>query len=393
MSLNNPVASHLRKYFGASVLVMAALGIATATQFGDKSPAFLQSYLMGWLFWMLLAIGCLGLVLLHHTIRPTWSLSTLRLYEAGGSWVSFVMLGLAGLPIFLNLGKLYEWTHAEFMASSLTLQYKTWYLNLPFFTGRQIFYFAFWIAVAYLFRRSSLKQDETLNPRGAQLRSGVAAVLLPFFVIFLTFATTDWIMSLDVHWFSAIFAVWLMIGGVLTAIALTNLIVLRNRDKDPYRDIMSKGLTKDLGNMMFVFTLLWAYTSISQFLIIWQGNLSEFIGFYVHRSHGGWEVLSIVLIVGHFFVPFIALMSPKVKAVPALLAGMCIWILAMRLIDFFWIMAPFFRPEKVALNALPDILCFAAVGAVWATAFLYQLTQARLIPAHDDRLQEAYHHA
>ncbi|MBI5707528.1 MAG: hypothetical protein HZC36_11140 [Armatimonadetes bacterium] len=392
MSIESAAPTGLRKYAMAAFLAAVLLVIgAVAMMSSDKTA--IQSYLMGWLFWMLLALGCLGLTLLHHTIRPTWSLSTMRLYEAGGSWVSFVLLFLAGLPIFTNLSALYKWTNHEVMHESKMLQYKTWYLNESSFTIRQVVYLLLWAGIAFWMRRSSLEQDKTLNDRAAAFRSSASAVILPVYVISLTMAVTDWIMSLDLKWFSSIFGAWLMVGAVLTTIALTNLIVLRNSGSEPYKAIINRGLTKDLGNMMFVFTLLWAYTSVSQFIIIWQGNLSEFISFFVIRSQGGWDKLALVLIVGQFLIPFILLMSPKLKATPRLLMGMCVWVLAMRLIDFFWIVAPFMRTGNVEVHLLPDLLCFAAMGAVWAFAFLSQLGQGALIPIHDKRLQEAYHHA
>lgn len=380
------------KYVSAAVLLTIVFGGGCFMFFGQGKEEFLRSYLMGWAFWMMLALGCLGLTLLHHTVRGVWGLSTLRLYEAGGSWLSFLLLGFAGIPILANLKTLYHWTEHGAIHESVAATFKLKYLNEPAFLVRFVVYFVIWIGLSYWLRQSSLKQDETKETRLAQGRMNLSAPMLVVYFISVTLATTDWLMSLDVHWFSHIFGAWLLVGGVLTALALTNLIFLKNLHAEPYKSIVSKGLTKDLGNMMFVFTLLWAYTSVSQFIIIWQGNLTEFNSFYVARSTNGWDALSLVLIVGQFFIPFVLLMSPKMKAVPSLLAGMCVWILAMRLVDFYWIVAPFFR-AKPDLHFGPDLISFAFVGVLWAIGFMSQLMQGSLVPTHDNRLQEAYHHA
>lgn len=393
MSESNGSTFGLRRVWPVAGLLAVVIGIAGFAMMGQDKEQFLQSYLMGWLFWMFLTLGCMGFVLLHHTIRGVWGLSVLRLFEAGSSPLMFALLGLAFIPILANMGSLYEWTNHTFMQSHPALRYKQWYLNPNSFMIRQAVYFAFWIGVSAFLRNSSLKQDETRNEKMAQARMNLSAVCLPVFVIVFTLAVTDWAMSLDAHWFSQIFGAWLLVGGCLTAMALMNLIVMSNSDKEPYKSVMNPGLSRDLGNMMLVFTLLWAYTSLSQFLIIWSGNLPEYNKYYVSRTHGGWDTMGLFLIAGQFLLPFILLLAPRTKAVPGLLGLLALWILLVRVVDTFWILAPFFRQQGVEVHWGLDLVAFGFVGALWVAAFSNRFGQGAIIPAHDARLKEAYQHA
>ncbi|KAA0239662.1 MAG: hypothetical protein EDM74_03375 [Armatimonadetes bacterium] len=394
MNLSNNTARALGfdKLAPVALLGVVGLGVLCGVAFASDKATFLQSYLMGWLFWMLLAIGCLGFTLLHHTIRAAWSLSILRLLEAGSSPMMFAALAIAFVPIAANTHTLYEWTHTAFMQSHPALQYKLWFLNETGWFVRTAVYFLIFFGMSAILRKSSHEQDRTGETRLAEGRTTLSAPGLVVFVLTVTLATTDWVMSLDPHWFSHIFGAWLMVGGALTAVAVMNWIVCRNALRAPFAEIVNKGLTKDLGNMMFVFTLLWAYTSLSQFLIIWSGNLPEFITYYVSRTKMGWDTMGLVLIAGQFLAPFLLLMAPRTKAVPRLLMLMASWILLMRVVDVFWIVAPFFRKNGVEV-VWTDFAAFGFMGCLWLFVFARSALQGSLIPTHDPRVKEAYHHA
>ncbi len=394
MSQNNAKSiGFTSTHFYTAVLFLFVLGgVAVAGIVGSGKERFLQSYLFGWTFWMMLALGCLGFQLLIHTIRPAWGLSVLRIFEAGGGPWSFVALGVAFVPILMNAGTVYHWTHPEYMSQHAALEFKKWFLNDAGFLLRNVGYFLFWLGLAAYMRRSTLKQDQTKEEGLAVWRTSIAAPSILFFVLSITFAVTDWLMSLDAHWFSTIFGVWLMVGGALTAISFATLVVMRSAGKEPIKAIMHPALSRDLGNMIFVFTLLWGYTSLSQFLIIWAGNLPEFISFFTHRGHSSWGFLSLVLIFGQFMVPFVLLMAPRTKAVPQILAAVASYILLMRLVDVYWIVIPFFERE----NAIPigsDFIGLLAVGALWFAVFLNQIQKGALLPEYSHRLAEAYNHA
>ena len=368
--------------------VLMAAGLFT----GDAHvrEGALHSYLWGFVFWCGLTLGMFGFSLLHHSIRGAWGLAVLRIFEAGGGPVMLAVFGVLSLPILFGVGELYHhWTHPA--ANDLVLQRKAWYLNEGFFIARTIGYFVLWTSIAYLMRKSSLREDQTLNKNEAAYRTNFASPMLVVFVLTLTLAATDWTMSLDPHWFSAIYGIIYMIGGALSAIALANILIMRNSDKEPYRSYMTSGLSTDLGNLMFVFTLLWAYTSLSQFLIIYMGNLPEFNIFYETRSKPGWNELSLFLIFGQFIFPFLLLLAPRAKKVTGLLALVAIWVFLVRFVEQFWNTIPFVRPTfGVTWMDAASIVFF---GAVWFAVFSRQVQVGALIPTHDPRLREAYEHA
>jgi hypothetical protein len=384
------------KRFGPVAMLLALVGavvVAMGLFSGNaelKHHAF-QSYLFGYVFWVGLTLGMFGFALLHHTIRGAWGLAVLRILEAGGGPMMLAVFGILAIPLFFGMHDLYHhWTGPE-AAQDLILQRKSWWLNETAFMVRTVLYFVVWIGAAAYLRRSSLKEDQSLDKREAEKRTTLSAPMLIVYVVTLTFAATDWTMSLDPHWYSHIYGIIYMIGGALSAIALVNILVMRNADREPYKSYMSPGLSRDLGNLLFVFTLLWAYTSLSQFLIIYMGNLPEFNVFYEIRSHGVWNALSLFLIFGQFIFPFVLLLAPSAKARPYLLLLVSLWVFIVRFIEQYWNTMPFMRPE-FSFHWM-DVAAIVFFGAVWFAVFSRQVQQGTLIPTHDPRLKEAYEHA
>jgi len=376
------------------VLALVSLGICAVGLFGEDSRhTFLQSYLFGFTTWAGIAFGCLGFTLLHHTIRGAWGLSVLRIFEAGGSWLIFAIFGLLALPLLFGGGlhDLYHWSHPEEVAKDHVLQLKTWWLNEGFFIARTLIYFVVFGFVAAYLRKLSLTEDETRDQKLGAKRTTISAPMLILFVVFTTFAATDWTMSLDPHWFSSMYGIIYMVGNGLAAMSLAVILLLRNREKAPYREVVLPGLTKDLGNLIFVFTLLWSYTSLSQFLIIYMGNIAEFTPFYVDRGKPVWNEISLFLLFGHFMAPFIILLSPKVKAVPSLLMGVAIWQFVVHFVEQYWNTIPFMRKEFAF--SVWDIAALVLFGSIWFAVFSRQVQIGALIPKHDPRLKEAYEHA
>jgi len=207
----------------------------------------------------------------------------------------------------------------------------------------------------------------------------------------LNFAMTDWMMSITPHWYSSIYGIWLMVNGALCAISLATFFVAKNADKEPYSGIDRPGLTKDLGNLMFVFTMLWAYTSLSQYLIIWSGNLTEFTPYYFVRSNNGWEYVGATSVIAGFVLPFLFLIAPKTKAYGGMLWKVAVWVLAIRVVDFFWIVIPTWRANPAF--SWMDAAVFLGMGGLWFTVFSKNIGKANLIPTHDTRLPEVYEHA
>lgn len=382
----------LGKLFAPSALVAIVTLIVCGVSFLSDQVGFLQSYLIGYTFFLNLALGFLGLTLLHHLVRGAWGLSVLRIFEAGSSPGVFLALLILIVPILVGAPGIYPWADPNQVQGDLVLEFRAPYMNIVAVSVRTVIYFALWAWMAYFMRQSTLRQDASKDADEAQKRTNWSAGLLILYVISVTLAVTDWIMTIEPHWFSTIFGAWFVVGGALTAIALATAIVMRNAAKEPYRDVVRPGLVKDLGNMCFVFTLLWAYTSFSQFVIIWSGNLPEFITYYVSRMKPGWNLIGAFLMIGQFLVPFVVLLSPRVKTLPKTLATVAIVIFAIRSVDVFYMIAPFFRTDGLAVD-WRDFVSLIFVGSIWLGLFVSQLAKASLIPQHDNRLIEAYEHA
>jgi len=269
------------------------------------------------------------------------------------------------------------------------LQHKTGYLNLPFFVVRAAIYFAIWIGLARVLRKWSLQQDMTEDPSLAQKRMNLSAPGMVLFVLTVTFAMIDWVMSLEPLWQSSIYGAWFIVGQGLSAFAFSTTVLLIAARHKPFADVVNPKLTRDLGNLTFAFVILWAYTSFSQFLIMWSANLPEEIVYYVKRNQGGWQYLSAALTVLQFFLPFLLLLSSRVKRYAGLLLKVMVFILVMRVVDLFWIIQPAFGHETLRVHWL-DITLLAGIGGLWLAWFAQQVCSAPLLPRHDSRLQEAW---
>ncbi|MCS6778054.1 MAG: hypothetical protein RMJ43_07060 [Chloroherpetonaceae bacterium] len=351
---------------------------------------FAQAYLFGWVFWMTLTLGCVGLTLLYHAVRGSWALPILRILEAGNKLLPVMFL--AQIPILILLftptgHELYHWLPP---VTDPVLQQKTFYLNPPFYVARQVIYFAIWWSLMSVLNRSAARQDVSQDPREAQLRANVAAPGIVAFVLTITFAYTDWVMSLDPHWFSTIFSSWFLVGAGLMTLAFATMIVTWRAwrmQQQPWVDILrnNPGFMRDMGNLMLAFTMLWAYFSLSQFLIIWSGNLPEETSYYLRRTEGVWLLLGAALIGLQFLVPFLCLLSGRTKRTPGYLFGVALLIFVMRVVDIFWTVVPFFEEPSYPLC----IAGFLAFGALWLTLFAQNQRNATVLPTHDPRLQEA----
>ncbi|MFQ3588624.1 MAG: hypothetical protein SNJ76_13310 [Fimbriimonadaceae bacterium] len=382
----------LGKLFAPAALAAIVTLIVCGGSFLGDQVGFLQSYLIGYTFFLNLALGFLGLTLLHHLVRGAWGISVLRIFEAGSSPGVFLALLVLIVPILVGAPGIYPWADPAQVQGDLVLEFRAPYMNIVAVSIRTVIYFALWAWMAHFMRKSSLRQDESKDANETQKRTNWSAGLLIVYMLSVTLATTDWIMTIEPHWFSTIFGAWFVVGGALTAIALATAIVMQNAANEPYRDVVKPGLVKDLGNMCFVFTLLWAYTSFSQFVIIWSGNLPEFITYYVSRTKPGWNVIGSFLMIGQFLIPFVVLLSPRVKTLPKTLATVAILIFAVRFVDVFYMIAPFFRTTGLSVD-WRDFVSLIFVGSIWLALFVSQLTKASLLPQHDNRLVEAYEHA
>lgn len=376
----------LEKLQRTALMVGAAGLLACAVGWAMAPAQFYKSYLVGFAFWIGLALGSFAVLLLHHIFGAGWGFVVQRPLEAGTR--TFPLMLVLSAPIFLGMHDLYHWTHAEVVAKDPVLQHKAAFLNTPFFIGRTALYFAVWLGIAFLLNKWSKELDETGDPRLAARMHTMGFGGLLLYGLTATFAAVDWLMSIDPHWFSTMFALIFIEGQVLATLAFMILITRMLSQHSPLAGVARAPHFHDLGNLMLAFTMIWAYLSFSQFLIIWSGNVPETITWYKDRSAGGWEFLALTMFLLNFALPFVLLLSRGTKRRIETLARVAALVLVMRLADLFWIVAPTFHPQEFHLHWL-DLAAPVGIGGVWVWFFLQQLKSRPVLPLRDPRMANA----
>lgn len=357
---------------GAGAVLCAAGAFIDTTQ-------FFRSYLVGYLYWLGIALGCLGVSLLHNMTGGAWGRVTSAFLGAGIR--TLPLLALLFVPIALGMTRLYVWSDPSVVAADEILRHKSAYLNVPAALLRAAVYFAIWIGFGVVMSRRAAASPAA--DAAAQRRTKLlSAPGILFYVLTMTFASIDWAMSLDPHWFSTIYGVLFIVGQALSAFGLLILMLAAFRDEPPYAGAVTQDHFHDLGNLLFAFVLLWAYAAISQLLIIWSANLPEEIPWYIKRFRGGWQFVGLGLVLFHFVVPFFILLSRVAKRRAVVIARVAAAILVVRYLDIFWIVAPEFHEEGLRVHWL-DFAAFAGIGGVWLAFYLRQLGARPLAIAHE----------
>ncbi len=369
-------------------LLAGIIGIAACAFGAMQNPEqFFRSYLFGFLFWFGIAAGCLAFLMLHHLVSGGWGFVIQRVLESGARTLPLLLLLF--VPIYFGMHELYLWARPEAVSADKILQHKSAYLNVDFFWVRTTIYFALWMLFTFLLSKWSHQQDQTANQKLTNRLEALSGPGLVVFVLTATFASVDWVMSLDPHWFSTIFGLLFVVSQGLSTLAFAIIMINLLAKHQPISEVISRRQFHDLGTLMFAFVMLWAYVSFSQFLIIWSGNLPEEIPWYIHRLHGGYGVFATLVLVFHFALPFVLLLLRRVKRSAQYLTKVAFAMLAARFLDLYWIVAPNFHPEELHLHWM-DVLAPVAIGGIWLAAFIWLLQGRALLPLHDPRLQEAF---
>jgi hypothetical protein len=383
VSLHQRIETMQRKCFavGAAGLVLCAVG-------GFVNPVqFFRSYLLAFMFWTGLALGCAAIVMLHHLTGGAWGFGIRRMLEAGTR--TFPMLAVLFLPIVFGLSRLYPWAQADAVAADPLLQHKHFYLNVPFFIARAAIYFGAWNLLGYFLSIWSAEQDSTGDRAIASRFEALSGPGLIVYGLTATFAAIDWVMSLEPHWFSTIYGMMFMVSQALAAMSFVIIVAMLLADSPPLSAAIFPAQFHDLGNLLFAFTMLWAYLSFSQFLLVWSGNLQTEIPWYTSRASGGWVGVALFLIVFHFAVPFLLLLSRTVKRRKRILAGVAGGLLFLGLVDLFWLITPAFHREGPSPHWM-DLAAPLGVGGIWLATFCSQLKSRSLLPLHDTRNEGAF---
>jgi len=366
------------------MLVAGVAGLALSAVGYLLSPdRFFHAYLTAYVFWVTLGLGGLFFTMLHHLVDATWSVVLRRIVEqVMGLIPVFVVLFI---PLIFGIHELYHWSHQEAVAQDPVLQQKSVYLNVPFFLIRTGLYFLIWGGLVYWLIQASRSQDAGHSDSITAKFRKVSAPGMLLFAITVTFMAFDWLMSLDAHWYSTIFGVYVFSGSVLAILAFVTLVVIAFHRQGILTDHITVEHYHDLGKLLFAFTIFWAYIAFSQFMLIWYGNIPEETVWFKHRMEGGWTVISLLILFGHFVVPFLALITRAAKRNVRVLTAMGIWILAMHWIDIFWLVVPNFS-HTLSFSWM-DLTLTVGIGGIVLWYFWRRVHSEPLLPVGDPKLQ------
>ncbi|MBZ5660524.1 MAG: hypothetical protein LAO08_08965 [Acidobacteriia bacterium] len=364
------------------------LAVCVAAGFADRAE-FFRSYLVAYLFWIGVTLGCLAVLMVQHLTGGQWALVIRRILEAGSR--TLPLMALAAIPLLLGMKSLYIWSRPG--QTDPVILGKQLYLNTDFFIVRMVIYFCVWFTLAYFLNKGSRTEDAEGASLPLSLRmeaqSGIGLVLYGLTV---TFAGIDWVMSLEPRWYSTIYGLLFMVGQALAAMAFAIVVLIWLSDREPLSRAVQPAHYQDLGSFLLTFVMLWAYLEFSQFLIIWGGNLTAEIPWYLRRMQGTWGHVGLLLVVLNFALPFFLLLFRHVKRRKRSLLIVAGVVLLMRLVDMYWMVLPAFGGGNVRLTWMNVALPLGFAG-IWFAYFIWQLQKAPVLPVHDPRMEGVAQHA
>ena len=372
------------RFVGLCITAFASLLAAFLLGLGDPKQ-FAFSWLFAGSFFFTLLVGALFWVVIHHAVDAVWSVGIRRQLENIACLLP--LLALLLLPLLLVAPRVWNWM-AESPAHDHEFAEKAAYLNAGFFWVRTAAYFLLFGCGAWLLRRNSLRQDLDGRALHTIRNRRVAFFLIPTGALALTFWSFDWLMALNIRWYSTIWGIYLFAGSVIGSLALVILLANALRSAGYLRSVLTTEHNYALGKLLLAFTLFWSWIAFAQYLLIWYANIPEETAYYVLRVNGSWKALGILLVVGHFLVPFLLLLPRAPKANPSFLGLVAGWILAMHLLDLYLMVMPVLHPQGFH-PALLDVAALLAIASTLAAVFLKRLGDSPLWPARDPRLAEA----
>jgi len=369
---------------GGAALVLALIGAFI-------SPTkFFQSYLFSYLLVLGLTLGSLGLLMLQHLTGGHWGIMIRRPLEAATRNIWLILLMF--VPIVVGMKPLYAaWLDPARVQAEPLSDFQQRYLTHSGFLLRAVLYFAIWFLLMWRFNSWSKQQDVNREDRALRRRIKLTAgpgIIL--YVLAMTFAAVDWVMSLSPHWASTIYGFIFVAAQAISAMCLMILVMVLLSGSEPFAGIVQKRHLHDLGKLLFAFNMLWAYFDFSQLLIIWSGNQPEEISFYRTRLYGEWGVVAVIVLIFTFGLPFLVLLSQNLKRNPSLISKVAIWMLVFRLVDLYWMTRPEFTSR--AWPGWLDIVVPVALVGLWVGFFAFNLKQRPLLPLGDPKLAEAIAH-
>ena len=376
------------RFAGLSMIagVVAAVALVLCVVGACVSPKqFSYSWLFAFGYFFTLCAGCYFWVVVHHAVDAEWSVVVRRQLE--NIACLFPLLALFFIPVFLLREHLWEWMtippHTDHLLDS-----KRAYLNLPFFAIRAVIILAYFSAFAWIFRNISVRQDRDGNPAYTLKMRKLAFVALPLFGLSLTFGVFDWLMSLDFVWFSTMYGVYVFAGAAGSSMSLLVLVVTWLRKQGYLKEVVSIEHYHFMGKWLLAFTVFWAYIGFSQYMLIWYANIPEETQYFILRNTESWNVASILLMGGRFFLPFVLLLLRSTKKNVSTLCKVAGWILFMQALDLYAIVLPELHRAGVHLS-IWDFIAWIGIGASLVFVYLRIVGKASLFPVRDPRLLES----
>ncbi|MGI8494658.1 MAG: hypothetical protein ACR2L1_05005 [Pyrinomonadaceae bacterium] len=373
---------------GIGTIIMIAMMVLA-----DSREQALRSWLLGFSLWGGISIGSLGLLLMQYLTGGAWGVMIRRILEASSR--TLVMSAIIFIPLMIGVSYFYQWANPILVPEEL--KYRAPYLSSGSWILRAGIYFAVWGIMTFLLNKWSEQQDKMGEVGLLRTMSRFSGPGLVIWVLVVSFAAIDWIMSLDQHFYSTIFGLLYVIGWALTALAFTILILAWLSERAPMNELIGKKIFHDLGKLMLAMVMIWAYFNFSQFLIIWSGNIPEETKWYLPRMSGTWGVIGFILIIFHFAFPFLLLLSRDLKRNIKWISLLSVFILIMRVVDTYYLIgpSPMIGSGEHSMTfhvSWMDFVAPIAVGGIWLWWFFGELLKRPLVPVNDPYLENAIAH-
>jgi len=381
----NVTAPPVLKTYQGRAIAVAGLGVVgTIIGFVLNSTQAFHSYLIGYMLFIGLTMGTFAFIFVWYMTGGRWGLPIRRVWEAAGRNIYWAVILF--IPILIGYKQLYPWAHPDLYRDNPNVTRLIHeYLNFNDMLVRAVVYFACFIVIIWVSNRWSAVQDRPHTSYLGHRLNGLGGVGVVIYFFGMSFAGIDWVMSLQPAWPSTIWAMNLVVGqgllGLSVGIIMANVLV----KYEPMDVLMNEVFFHDNGKLLLAFTMLWAYTAFSQWLIIWSGDLPEEISFFLQRLRGGWQYASLFLALFHFCVPFAMLLSASLKKNPAQLVWVAGWLMVMRWWDLFWNIEGAYHPGHFAFSWMDAVIPIALV-AIWAVLFLRNYMAYPIVPLYDPHL-------
>jgi hypothetical protein len=370
--------------FVLGLIAVMALALCVLGAFVNPHQ-FSYSWLFAFAFFFTLCAGCFFWTIVHHATDAEWSVVVRRQLENIGALL--VVLALLFVPILLLRHHLYAWMNVPPGHEPL-LDSKRAYLNWGFFLGRAVLFLGFFAAAALALRRFSVRQDKDGNPRFTLSMRKLAFISLPMFALCLTFGAFDWLMSLNYTWFSTMFGVYIFAGAAGSSMSLLVLVITALRHAGYLKDVVTLEHYHIMGKWMLAFCIFWAYIGFGQYMLIWYANIPEETHYFITRNTESWWALSMLLVIGRFFIPFGILLLRSIKKEPRRLCYVAGWIVCMQMLDMYIIVLPALHGGGVQAS-IWDVVSLIAIGATLGFVYLRLVPRTSLFPVRDPRLIES----